>query len=194
MRIITSLVIAQDRLSCCIATITGVMQDQRVPTIISAAVGGEGILVVGDEAAQFGTVERRAAGTDLAAGDLLAQAQALDPGAEIIGVERNADVLRLARDHLELDRVVCCGHSFGGLVAQELALRYPERARKLLLDRVKEEIGPDVDMRHFTPKYGPWEQRLCAVPDGDFFEALRAGRLSMATDHIDHFFCHVLFH
>jgi monooxygenase len=40
---------------------------------------------------------------------------------------------------------------------------------------------------HFTPSYNPWDQRLCFVPDGDLFKALRDGRAEVVTDHIDTF-------
>ncbi len=46
--------------------------------------------------------------------------------------------------------------------------------------------GFDVD-RHFTPSYDPWDQRLCLVPDGDLFAALRDGRASVVTDTIERF-------
>jgi monooxygenase len=41
--------------------------------------------------------------------------------------------------------------------------------------------------KHFNPPYDPWDQRLCAVPDGDLFRSIREGRASVVTDHIDHF-------
>ena len=46
--------------------------------------------------------------------------------------------------------------------------------------------GYDIDT-HFTPRYDPWDQRLCAVPDGDLFAAIRSGTASVVTDHIDTF-------
>lgn len=64
----------------------------------------------------------------------------------------------------------------------------PENVKKVLLRRVREELGPDYDVdTHFTPSYNPWEQRLCLVPDSDFFKAVKGGRASVATDHIDRF-------
>lgn len=64
----------------------------------------------------------------------------------------------------------------------------PEKVRKFLLDAVREELGPDYDVEtHFTPSYNPWEQRLCLVPDGDFFNAVKDGKASVVTDHIDRF-------
>src|SRR5260370_17485635 len=44
----------------------------------------------------------------------------------------------------------------------------------------------DID-RHFTPRYNPWDQRLCLVPDADFFRAIRRGKVSLVTDHIETF-------
>jgi cation diffusion facilitator CzcD-associated flavoprotein CzcO len=46
--------------------------------------------------------------------------------------------------------------------------------------------GFDVDA-HFSPRYDPWDQRVCFVPDGDLFEALSSGRASIVTDRIDCF-------
>ena len=46
--------------------------------------------------------------------------------------------------------------------------------------------GYPVD-RDFKPRYNPWDQRLCLVADGDFFEAIHDGSLEVVTDHIDHF-------
>jgi cation diffusion facilitator CzcD-associated flavoprotein CzcO len=59
--------------------------------------------------------------------------------------------------------------------------------RSVLLGGVRKQLGPGFDMTHFTPKYMPWDERLCAVPDGDLFKALREGRASVVTDHIDRF-------
>lgn len=72
-----------------------------------------------------------------------------------------------------------------------LTRRRPERVRRFLLDRVRKALGPDVDPerieRDFTPPYDPWDQRLCLVPDGDLFAALRHGRASVLTDRIEAF-------
>jgi len=65
---------------------------------------------------------------------------------------------------------------------------HPEKVKKLLLDRVRKELGPDYDVdTHFTPRYGPWDQRLCLVPDSDLFEALRSEKAAVVTDTIDSF-------
>ncbi len=65
--------------------------------------------------------------------------------------------------------------------------RWPKAMRGFLLSSVSKQIGPDVDMRHFTPKYMPWDERLCAVPDGDLFKVLRSGKASIVTDQIETF-------
>lgn len=69
----------------------------------------------------------------------------------------------------------------------KLSRRYPQTARKLLLNGVRKRLGPDFDMKHFTPKYMPWDERLCAVPNGDLFEVIRQGKASVVTDHIERF-------
>lgn len=64
----------------------------------------------------------------------------------------------------------------------------PDRLGKLLLKRVRRELGPDFDVeKHFTPRYNPWDQRLCLVLNADLFRAIRSGRMNMVTDHIDTF-------
>jgi cation diffusion facilitator CzcD-associated flavoprotein CzcO len=65
--------------------------------------------------------------------------------------------------------------------------RHPREARRLLLWQVKRQVGAHVDMKHFTPSYRPWDERLCAVPNGDLFKALAGGRASIATDVIETF-------
>ena len=39
--------------------------------------------------------------------------------------------------------------------------------------------------KHFTPRYNPWDQRLCLVPDDDLFRAIQSGKASVVTDHIE---------
>ena len=69
-----------------------------------------------------------------------------------------------------------------------LARRRPEFVRRLLLGEVQKALGPDYDVKkHFTPRYNPWDERICAVPDGDMFKAIREKRAEVVTDHIDRF-------
>jgi cation diffusion facilitator CzcD-associated flavoprotein CzcO len=69
----------------------------------------------------------------------------------------------------------------------QLSRRQPKLARQMFLKWVRLAVGPGVDMRHFTPEYAPWDQRLCVVPDGDLFKALRRGHASVVTDTIETF-------
>ena len=69
-----------------------------------------------------------------------------------------------------------------------LCRRNPGRARWLLLGGVRAALGRDYDIaKHFTPRYNPWEQRLCLVPDGDLFKAIKSKRASVVTDEIHSF-------
>ncbi|HMJ74490.1 MAG TPA: NAD(P)/FAD-dependent oxidoreductase, partial [Iamia sp.] len=66
--------------------------------------------------------------------------------------------------------------------------RRPALAKKLMKQRVKAELPDDVPVNpHFNPSYDPWDQRVCLVPDGDLFTAMRAGTASVVTDHIETF-------
>ena len=68
-----------------------------------------------------------------------------------------------------------------------IARKYPNFMKKLIIAGVKKELGDDYDLRHFTPRYNPWDQRFCIVPDSDLFESIRTGKSEMVTDHIDSF-------
>ncbi len=62
----------------------------------------------------------------------------------------------------------------------------PDLVKKYLLGQVRQELGPDYDVKtHFTPSYNPWDQRLCAVPEGDLFAAIREQRAEVVTDHVE---------
>lgn len=62
----------------------------------------------------------------------------------------------------------------------------PEQARRRLTTLAAKALGPDYPVDpHFTPKYAPWDQRLCLIPDGDLFEAIKSGRADVETDQID---------
>jgi cation diffusion facilitator CzcD-associated flavoprotein CzcO len=64
----------------------------------------------------------------------------------------------------------------------------PDKVKQLLLGGIQLELGADYDIaKHFTPAYNPWDQRLCLVPNGDFFKSMREGKASVVTDHITSF-------
>ena len=68
------------------------------------------------------------------------------------------------------------------------ARKYPDAARKRIVGWVRNHLGPDYDVeRHFTPRYNPWDQRLCLIPDADLFASLKSGAASVVTDKIDRF-------
>jgi monooxygenase len=69
-----------------------------------------------------------------------------------------------------------------------LCRRKPAHAKKLIRGGVRAYLGPDYDVdTHFTPRYNPWEQRLCLVPDADLFKAIRRKKASVVTDRIETF-------
>jgi monooxygenase len=69
-----------------------------------------------------------------------------------------------------------------------LSRRRPEYVREKMLAGVRAELGPDYDVDvHFSPQYRPWDQRVCLVPNGDLFGAIREGRASVVTDQIEEF-------
>ena len=80
---------------------------------------------------------------------------------------------------------------FMRITAQQIFFRLargrPAKTRERLLGLVRDQIGPEQVDQHFTPSYNPWEQRLCLVPDNDMFLAIKEGKASVATDHIETF-------
>jgi cation diffusion facilitator CzcD-associated flavoprotein CzcO len=72
------------------------------------------------------------------------------------------------------------------ILIYQLSRRRPEWVKKQLREQVRKQLGDDFDIdTHFKPPYNPWDQRLCLVPNGDLFQAIRQGKASVVTDHID---------
>src|SRR5947199_2673897 len=70
----------------------------------------------------------------------------------------------------------------------QLSRRKPARVKQLILGGVRMALGPDYDIAtHFTPRYNPWDQRLCLVPDGDLFKAIKEKRAAVVTNEIETF-------
>jgi len=63
----------------------------------------------------------------------------------------------------------------------------PEKVKDFLTKKLKDALGDRYDEQAFTPPYNPWDQRLCLVPDADFFNAMKADKASVVTDHIERF-------
>ena len=75
-----------------------------------------------------------------------------------------------------------------GILVYNASRRRPKAVRRKIADQQRSLLGPDFDIdRHLTPRYDPWDQRLCLVPDGDLFAALKAGQATIVTDRIDTF-------
>jgi len=68
------------------------------------------------------------------------------------------------------------------------ARKHPAKAKERLVNMVRDELGQDYDIdTHFTPRYNPWDQRICLVPDADLFASIREGKASVVTDTIERF-------
>ncbi len=75
-----------------------------------------------------------------------------------------------------------------GMYFYQMCKRKPEKVKGLILGGVRKMLGPDYDVgTHFTPRYNPWDQRLCLVPDADLFRAIRKKKASVVTDRIERF-------
>jgi len=74
------------------------------------------------------------------------------------------------------------------MLLYRVARSKPELAKQKIVAMARHQLGKDFDVAtHFTPDYKPWDQRVCVVPDGDMFKAIRKGRASVVTDHIARF-------
>ena len=72
-----------------------------------------------------------------------------------------------------------------GTYFYNFARKKPERTKKMIFKYVCKFLGPEYDAaKHFTPRYNPWDQRLCLIPDADLLVAIRAGKASIVTDEI----------
>ena len=70
----------------------------------------------------------------------------------------------------------------------QLSQRFPNFVKRRLIRKARKRLGTDFDVdTHFTPRYRPWEQRMCLVPDADMFVAIKSGRAGVVTDQIETF-------
>jgi cation diffusion facilitator CzcD-associated flavoprotein CzcO len=75
-----------------------------------------------------------------------------------------------------------------GMYFYRLCKRDPQRATAMVLQGVRNELGAGYDIAtHFTPRYNPWDQRLCLAANGDFFQSIRAEKTAVVTDEIETF-------
>lgn len=102
--------------------------------------------------------------------------------------DRGADLLRKLLPERAAHRVIRWKNVLFGIYTYRLCRRKPERAKRLLRRLLVPELPPGFDIdKHFTPRYEPWDQRICVAPDADLFRALRLGRASVVTDQIKSF-------
>ncbi len=75
-----------------------------------------------------------------------------------------------------------------GLYFYNLSRRKPRAVKKWIVSQARAQLGADYDvLTHFTPRYNPWDQRLCLAPDADFFRAIKSGKADVVTDKIASF-------
>ena len=75
-----------------------------------------------------------------------------------------------------------------GMFFFNMARKKPAETKARLVGMVRQHLGPDYDVdTHFTPRYNPWDQRLCLVPDADLFDTLKSGKATVVTDHVERF-------
>jgi cyclohexanone monooxygenase len=85
-------------------------------------------------------------------------------------------------------RLVRTKNILGAWLLYKLSRRWPERMRAFFTGFARRALGPGHDVEtHFNPAYAPWDQRLCIIPDGDLFAAVRSGRADVVTDTIARF-------
>ncbi len=74
-----------------------------------------------------------------------------------------------------------------GMFFYNLARKRPELFKRMVAKGVRRQVGEEYAGQHFTPRYNPWDQRLCLVPDSNLFRSIREGKSSVVTGHIETF-------
>ena len=79
-------------------------------------------------------------------------------------------------------------HALMQMFVFRLAKKQPDKIRKYIKGEITKVLGKDYDVEtHFNPKYNPWDERICACVDNDLFNAIKEGKCTIVTDHIDAF-------
>ena len=103
-------------------------------------------------------------------------------------VDRISDALRARLPAGAAYRIVRGKNVLLSRFDYRLSQRRPAVMKALVRKGLQAELPPDYDIAtHFTPPYGPWDQRFCLVPDGDLFSAIRSGRAGIVTGRIETF-------
>jgi monooxygenase len=75
-----------------------------------------------------------------------------------------------------------------GTLTYQMSRRTPKLMRSLLRRAAEKALPEGFEVgKHLNPTYGPWDQRMCLIPDGDLFKAIKSGKASIVTDHIETF-------
>jgi cation diffusion facilitator CzcD-associated flavoprotein CzcO/pimeloyl-ACP methyl ester carboxylesterase len=75
-----------------------------------------------------------------------------------------------------------------GIATYAYARKRPDHMKALILKGVRAQLPENYEVeRDFEPRYDPWDQRICLVPDADLFEAMRGGKAEIVTDHVARF-------
>lgn len=105
--------------------------------------------------------------------------------------DRLAKLFRWLLPERAAHRLVRWKNIFRSIFFYELCRRAPGLSKKLFRRGLAQELPSGFDIeKHFTPRYEPWDQRVCIVPDADLFRAIREGRVSIVTDQIVRFTPH----
>jgi monooxygenase len=75
-----------------------------------------------------------------------------------------------------------------GMLQYQISRAKPDMMKRFFIKNAKKQLPENFDVaKHFTPKYNPWDERLCVVPNGDLFKAIRKEKADVVTDHIETF-------
>ncbi|HSV41740.1 MAG TPA: NAD(P)/FAD-dependent oxidoreductase [Nocardioidaceae bacterium] len=100
-------------------------------------------------------------------------------------IDPMADVLRKTLPEKKAAQLIRARYLAMHIGFYEFCRRRPKEARVFLRKMLERQLPDDIDFdEHFKPHYEPWDQRLCLVPGGDLFKALRTHKVDMVTDHI----------
>ena len=78
-------------------------------------------------------------------------------------------------------------NSWRGEFFYNMTRKRPEKVREKLLGFTRDALGDEETAANFTPEYDPWDQRLCLIPNGDFFESVKNGSAEVVTGQIETF-------
>ncbi|SFR97523.1 Predicted flavoprotein CzcO associated with the cation diffusion facilitator CzcD [Sphingomonas jatrophae] len=103
------------------------------------------------------------------------------------GMDRRGRALRKWLPRRVADAAIRWKNIATSIAAYTIARRFPAQFKRMIARDQQRLLGPDFDMAHLTPRYQPWDQRLCLVPDNDLFEALKSGAAAIVTDTVERF-------